>query len=70
MIFQSGWSGRAEIGLAGDDDFTFKVSDDGADFKSAMRLEGATGFVRFSSFAGCAVSFPTIAGGVLAAESG
>ncbi|WP_338607363.1 DUF2793 domain-containing protein [Pelagibacterium nitratireducens] len=28
LIFQSGWSGRAEIGLAGDDDFTFKVSDD------------------------------------------
>ncbi len=70
LIFQSGWSGRAEIGLAGDDDFTFKVSDDGSDFKTAMRLEGTTGFVRFSSFAGCAVSFPTIAGGVLAAESG
>lgn len=70
LIFQSGWSGRAEIGLAGNDDFAFKVSDDGADFKTAMSLEAGTGFVRFSSFAGSAVSFPTIAGGVLVAESG
>jgi len=70
LIFQSGWSGRAEVGLAGSDDFTFKVSDDGSDFKTAMSLEGATGFVRFASFAGCAVSFPTIAAGVLTAETG
>lgn len=70
LIFQSGWSGRAEIGLAGNDDFTFKVSDDGSDFKTAISLEGSTGFVTFSSFAGCAVSFPTIAGGVLAAATG
>jgi hypothetical protein len=33
-------------------------------------MEAGSGFVRFSSFAGCAVSFPTIAGGVLVAESG
>lgn len=70
LIFQSGWSGRAEVGLAGNDDFTFKVSDDGSDFKTAIGIEGSTGFVRFSSFAGCAVSFPVIAGGVLAAETG
>jgi hypothetical protein len=70
LIFQSGWSGRAEVGLSGDDDFTFKVSDDGSDFKTAMSLEASTGFVNFGSFAGCAVSFPTIAGGVLAAASG
>src|SRR5689334_6224478 len=29
LLFQSGWSGRAEIGLSGDTDFVFKVSPDG-----------------------------------------
>lgn len=70
LIFQSGWEGRAEIGLAGDDDFAFKVSADGASFATAMTLEAASGFVRFDSFAGCAVSFPTIADGLLSAQTG
>lgn len=30
MVFQSNWSGRAEIGLTGDEDFHFRVSSDGA----------------------------------------
>lgn len=70
LVFQSGWSGRAEIGLAGNDDFAFKVSDDGANFATAMTLTAASGFVSFSSFAGCTVSFPAIAGGVLTAATG
>ncbi|WP_417580463.1 DUF2793 domain-containing protein [Pelagibacterium sp.] len=70
VIFQAGWSGRAEIGLSGSDDFAFKVSEDGASFKTAMTLETSTGFVGFASFAGCAVSFPGIAGGILNAATG
>ena len=31
LLFQTGWSGRAEIGLAGDDDLHVKVSADGSD---------------------------------------
>lgn len=70
LIFQAGWSGRAEIGLSGYDDFAFKVSGDGAAFRTGMTLGASTGFVTFGSFAGCAVSFPAVAGGVLAAETG
>lgn len=33
QVYQSGWSGRAETGLAGDDDFHVKVSPDGATWR-------------------------------------
>lgn len=36
LLFQSGWSGRAELGLAGDDAFRLKVSGDGAAWTDAM----------------------------------
>ena len=39
LLFQSGWSGRAEMGLAGSDAFSVKVSADGAAFTEAMRCE-------------------------------
>ena len=47
LMFQTGWSGRAEMGTVGSDDFSFKVSADGADFHPAIELEAATGAVRF-----------------------
>lgn len=43
LIFQSNWSGRAEMGLAGEDDFSVKVSADGAAWVTALRLSGADG---------------------------
>lgn len=46
------------------------MSDDGSSFATAMTLGAGTGFVSFSSFAGCVPSFPTIAGGVLTAPTG
>jgi len=49
LVFQTNWSGRAEMGTVGKDDFSFKVSADGAKFHSAIELEGATGAVRFPS---------------------
>ncbi|WP_116652860.1 DUF2793 domain-containing protein [Pelagibacterium sediminicola] len=66
LIFQSGWSGRAEIGLSGNDDFAFKVSPDGEAWSTAMTLDRTDGFVRFDQMAGSTVSFPTIASGILA----
>lgn len=65
LIFQSGWSGRAEIGLAGDDDFAFKVSADGASFATSMVLDAAQGFVRFEHMFGSTPGFPAVADGVL-----
>lgn len=47
VLFQTGYSGRAELGLAGDDDFHVKVSADGAAFTEAMIVSRATGRVSF-----------------------
>jgi hypothetical protein len=47
VLFQTGWSGRAEFGLAGDDDFHVKVSADGSNFAEAMRLDRTTGRASF-----------------------
>lgn len=43
LLYQTGWSGRAEIGLAGNDDFSFKVSADGATWTEALLIDAATG---------------------------
>lgn len=42
VLFQSGWSGRAEFGLVGSDDFSLRVSADGGAFRDALRIEAAT----------------------------
>lgn len=47
LLFQTGHSGRAEMGLAGDDDFHFKVSPDGAAWNEAIVIDRATGEVTF-----------------------
>jgi len=47
LLLQSNWSGRAEIGLTGDDDFRFKVSDDGATWRDGIVIAHATGKVSF-----------------------
>ena len=43
FVFQDGFSGRAEIGLTGDDDFHFKVSADGSTFHDGLKIAAATG---------------------------
>ncbi|MFO0405720.1 MAG: DUF2793 domain-containing protein [Labrys sp. (in: a-proteobacteria)] len=48
FLFQSGWSGRAEIGLSGDDDLHLKVSADGSAWTEALVVTAATGRVAFS----------------------
>jgi len=47
QLYQSAWSGRAETGLTGDDDFHLKVSPDGATWHEAMVVDRRTGAVRF-----------------------
>lgn len=47
VLFQTDWSGRAEFGLAGDDNFHVKVSADGTAFTEAMVIDGATGITSF-----------------------
>lgn len=45
LLFQTGYSGRAEMGLTGDDDFQIKVSADGASWNNALRIDSYTGTV-------------------------
>ncbi len=47
VLFQTGFSGRAEMGLAGEDDFSFKVSPDGAAWYVALRIDRASGETHF-----------------------
>lgn len=45
VLFQTGWSGRAEFGLAGSDDFSVKVSPDGSAWHEALLADRASGHV-------------------------
>ena len=52
FLFQTGFSGRAEMGTTGDDDFHFKVSPDGATWKDALQINRSTGAVTMPFTAG------------------
>ena len=39
LLFQSGWTGHAEMGLAGDTAFSVKISPDGSQWHQALRLD-------------------------------
>ncbi|GGD97634.1 hypothetical protein GCM10011390_15500 [Aureimonas endophytica] len=43
LVFQTNYSGRAEIGLAGDEALSVKVSADGATWRQALFVEPGTG---------------------------
>ena len=58
LLFQSGWSGRAELGFVGADDFTLRVSATGASWTTALSVNRATGVA----------SFPAGLSGVTAAQ--
>lgn len=45
LLFQSGYGGRAELGLIGDDDLRLKVSADGSAWHEALSVDRATGRV-------------------------
>ena len=45
VVFQTGWSGRAEFGLGGEDNWSMKVSPDGADWQTAWTVDCVTGQV-------------------------
>jgi hypothetical protein len=49
ILLQTDFSGRAEIGLAGDDDFHFKTSPDGSIWIDALLLDNATGATKVNT---------------------
>ncbi|MGA0544433.1 hypothetical protein ACO2Q1_04105 [Brevundimonas sp. VNH65] len=52
LLFQSGWQGRAEIGLVGDDDLVLKVADDAGIWREALRVDRGTAGAVFAAGAG------------------
>ncbi|MFZ4163739.1 DUF2793 domain-containing protein [Brevundimonas sp. NPDC058933] len=48
LLFQSGWSGRAELGLVGDDDLRLKVSADGGTWHDAFSVDRTSGRLWFA----------------------
>ena len=51
LLYQNAFSGRAEMGLAGNDDFSLKVSADGGAWRTALSAQAATGGVMLHHFA-------------------
>ena len=43
LLYQTNWSGRAEMGLSGDDHWRLKVSPDGSTWINALTINAATG---------------------------
>jgi len=51
LLYQNAFSGRAEMGLAGNDDFSVKVSATGSTWRTALTAVAATGGVQLHHFA-------------------
>lgn len=51
VLFQTGFSGRAEFGLTGDDDFHVKVSPNGSGWTEALLINKSSGAVGGTGFA-------------------
>ncbi len=49
LVFQTAYSGRAEFGLSGDDDFRIKVSPDGSAWTDALRIDRTSGAVTMTN---------------------
>lgn len=49
LLLQTGWSGRAEMGLTGNDDFCIKVSADGTAWTEALKVSRSTGLLSGSA---------------------
>lgn len=56
LLFQSNWNGHAEMGLAGDTDFSIKVSPDGANFTQAAKFDVNTGVMQTVGISGTSVN--------------
>ncbi|MCA1300785.1 DUF2793 domain-containing protein [Stappia indica] len=57
LLFQTGYSGRAEVGIAGDDHFRIKISADGAVFRSAVDINPANGDFTYTLANGGSIEF-------------
>lgn len=65
LLFQTGFSGRAEMGLAGNNDFAIKVSADGATFRTAVAVDAGSGNTAMGDIAADAAHRLTLDGGLI-----
>ncbi len=72
LLYQTGFSGRAEMGLTGDDDYHFKVSADGSVWNEAIVIDKDTGEVSFpnTSIGGGGGGAPTDAEYIVKSSNG
>lgn len=70
LLFQSDWSGRAEMGLAGNDIFSIKVSADGATWDEVLTLGAGTGVVTTDTMVGPVAPTPGPDSAVIETGSG
>lgn len=49
VVFQSGYQGRAELGLTGVDGFTLKLSDNGSEFQKVLEANSSTGDINIQN---------------------
>ena len=54
LLFQTNWSGRAEMGLAGSNDWSLKTSADGSSWVEALKVAAATGDLTLATDLGVA----------------
>jgi hypothetical protein len=70
FLFQTNFSGRAEFGTTGDDDFHFKVSSDGSTWFEALTINRTNGVISLPQGLSALPSFTSSAKGVVPASGG
>jgi hypothetical protein len=70
FLFQTNFSGRAEFGTTGDDDFHFKVSSDGSTWYEALTINRTNGVVSLPQGLSALSTFTSSAKGVVPASGG
>lgn len=58
LLFQTGFSGRAELGLAGDDDFSLKLSADGSIWQEALKIAPGEALFHTGNMVGTVTASP------------
>ncbi|MAM63386.1 DUF2793 domain-containing protein [Maritimibacter sp. UBA3975] len=70
LLFQTNWSGRAEMGLAGNDRFSIKVSGDGSAWDEALNIGPGEGIVTTETMVGTVSATPGVGSAVIEEGSG
>ncbi len=65
LLFQSNWSGRAELGLAGDDAFSIKISSDGSNWDEALSLSPGMQLYHSGNIVGTVSATPGIGDAII-----